>query len=808
GWTAGTWTSDNPSHIGGPFTTAELLDLVIDLDTTFTLTFEQEPPETWTVTFLYNDGTPTVYSLIDDVQNNTAIAPPTDPARTGHTFTYWTIDPAGDVAWDFADGVIGNLRLYAQWTPNTFDVTFDWGTWTYVPADYVVENVLWGTFADAIEPSVIPNRAGHIFDGWYPGTEDYKLTEARTFTAQWIAVFTLTYDLNGGEGGPYPLVVEELQPGEHLLDVTAASEPTHDFFDDRQVVFVGWSLTWVDILEPDDARPILVDRVTIIDACVTVFAVWTFVDPLTPQHTVTFYLNCGDPMVVHAAEEVTNNTTVSKPEDPEREGYIFMGWYLRDEEGEYTPFCFTALITEPLSLFARWEEEIEAPLGPWTVTFLLAGGTHTGGGALEQSVPHGEDAAPPTGLTRLNYTFIGWTDVYTNVMSDRTLTAMWAPIPTTFAVTFHWGTWTGAPADIVVTNVSSGTLAHTIQPDAESTPTRNGFTFAGWSPAAQNYVLTGVRTFVAQWQQEGPTDPGDGSGGGPGGPGGGPSGPGGGGGPSGPTDPTDPIRPERPELPWFTDEHHQYLIGWEDGTIRPTAQITRAEVATIFFRLLNDETRAQNWAPRTNTFADVNAEHWHHNAITTLTNLGVVHGRSDMEFDPNAVITRGEFIAIAARFVPQSERPSAEHNTIAMFDDAVGHWAEEYIRVMQYFGWILGDADGNANPNDLITRAEVAAAVNRMLGRVHERPDTDISKIDCISTYRMDDASGRERTAWLDNSRHVGSWFYLYLQEATHSTYFERTDCGTYVIWTQILPPIDWTVSQRPDAGPNDHRNR
>ena len=779
------WTSSDESHTGGPFTAEEVLALPITGATTFTLTFTLvETPETWTVTFLYNDGTSAVYDTIGNVSYNTAVAQPANPTRSGHTFVTWTTDPAGHDAWNFADGVTENLRLYAQWTAVTFPVTFHWGTWTGVPADDVIQNVAWGTSAGTIEPSVIPNRLGYTFGGWNPDTENYALTEERTFVAVWNALhtLTLTYDLNGGNGGPSPLIVE-LQAGIHPLDLTISGRPVHDPVDGRDVAFLGWSLEQVAILEPDESRPTLEVEVTIHDESVTVFAVWTFANPAILQHTVTFYLNYGqDPMTVHAVQEVSDNSTASRPPDPERTGYTFIGWFL-DQEGTHA-FSFTTLIREPMSLFAQWNEnEVVEPSEYWTVTFVLSGGLRIGGGELEQIVPHGQDAVPPILAPPAGYTFGGWIGSASNVTEDRTLTPHWLPI--TFPIMFHWGIWTGAPTNVTIPGVVHGTLAHTIEPNAASIPTRNGFEFIGWSPATQNYVLTESRVFVAQWRQLGGSgDPGN---------------------PGGPTDPSDPTHPE---LPWFTDEHHQYLIGLEDGTIRPNAQITRAEVATIFFRLLRDDVRAQNWAPRSNSFGDVNPEQWHHNAITTLSNLGVIHGRSANEFDPNATITRAEFIAIAARFVPQEVSASAAGSTIAMFDDAVGHWAEDYIRIMQYFGWIQGDPSGNVNPNDPITRAEVAAAVNRMLGRIHERPDTAILMVNCISTYRMDNADGRALTIWSDNNRYVGSWFYLYIQEATHSTYFEWTECGNYVIWIYILPPINWTVSQHPNAGPNDHRNR
>ena len=97
------------------------------------------------------------------------------------------------------------------------------------------------------------------------------------------------------------------------------------------------------------------------------------------------------------------------------------------------------------------------------------------------------------------------------------------------------------------------------------------------------------------------------------------------------------------------DDHYAYIIGYEDGTVRPQGNITRAEVATIFFRLLTDEVREEYWSTESG-YSDVSSSDWYNNAISTLSNLGVITGYEDGTFRPNASISRAEFVTIATRF--------------------------------------------------------------------------------------------------------------------------------------------------------------
>ncbi|MCL2402218.1 MAG: S-layer homology domain-containing protein [Oscillospiraceae bacterium] len=233
----------------------------------------------------------------------------------------------------------------------------------------------------------------------------------------------------------------------------------------------------------------------------------------------------------------------------------------------------------------------------------------------------------------------------------------------------------------------------------------------------------------------------------------------------------------------MSDRHDAYLIGFPDMTIRPRANITRAEVATVFFRLISDEFRAEMWS-QTNEFSDVHSAQWLNNATSTLTNAGLLRGFPDGTFRPTNTITRAEFAAIVARLTDMS------YSDTSTFDDISGHWAETYINVLAANGWAVGYPDGTFRPEAAITRAEVAAIVNRMLGR-------QLESIESIPS-----ALRAEMTRWLDNTNE-SSWYYLDMQKASHSISYTRPSADSpFKIWTEILAHTDWTVLESPDSRP------
>lgn len=219
--------------------------------------------------------------------------------------------------------------------------------------------------------------------------------------------------------------------------------------------------------------------------------------------------------------------------------------------------------------------------------------------------------------------------------------------------------------------------------------------------------------------------------------------------------------------------HFNYVIGYTDGTIRPNNDISRAEVATIFFRLLTDEARTQ-YTTTAGNFTDVKAGMWCNRAIATLTNMGIIKGYTDGSFQPNKSITRAELATIIARFA------KLDVNT-KTFSDINGHWAQKNIELAAGNGWINGYEDGTFRPNNNITRAETFAMINRVLDRQTE------SVSDLLPTSDMN--------MWSDNMD-ADAWYYKDVQEATNYHKCDRVGDSVYEKWTEKVPDIDWASYQ------------
>ena len=220
------------------------------------------------------------------------------------------------------------------------------------------------------------------------------------------------------------------------------------------------------------------------------------------------------------------------------------------------------------------------------------------------------------------------------------------------------------------------------------------------------------------------------------------------------------------------EDHFAYIVGYPDKTVHPQSSITRAEVATIFFRLLTEETRTAN-ATKTNKYADVSSDKWYNQAVSTLSAMGIIKGDSRGNFNPNAPITRAEFAAIAARF------DKTEDVAAASFGDVATHWAKPEISVAANNGWINGYTDGTFHPDSKITRAEAMAMINRVLQRLPE------SKADLLDGMIQ----------WSDNAD-TSKWYYLAVQEATNSHYYELK-ANQHEKWTKLRENRDWTELEK-----------
>ena len=239
-----------------------------------------------------------------------------------------------------------------------------------------------------------------------------------------------------------------------------------------------------------------------------------------------------------------------------------------------------------------------------------------------------------------------------------------------------------------------------------------------------------------------------------------------------PSTPTVEI-PDDDALGLNTTDHFAYIVGYGNGEVRPQNNITRAEVATIFFRLLTDDVRDENLT-KTNRYSDVAATSWYNTAVSTLSSMGIITGYPDGTFRPDAAITRAEFAAIAARFDNDGDK------TAAKFSDIATHWAKDEISIAYNNGWITGYPDGTFGPQRDITRAETMTLVNRVLNRQPETEDDLLPNM----------------TVWTDNAN-PKAWYYLAVQEATNSHYYKFKTNSKYEQWTALRETRDWKALEQ-----------
>lgn len=227
-----------------------------------------------------------------------------------------------------------------------------------------------------------------------------------------------------------------------------------------------------------------------------------------------------------------------------------------------------------------------------------------------------------------------------------------------------------------------------------------------------------------------------------------------------------------PELNVAEGIHAAYVKGYPDGTVRPTASITRAEVATIFYRLMTEEARGY-YQTESNAFVDCDADAWYNEAVSTMAAAGVLRGYEDGTFRPNAPVTRAEFVSIVTRMTEEGRGDILNAFKGVFTDVAQGAWYTPAVELANDLGWALG-FEGKYRPGDNMTRAEVMTMVNRILKR-------DVQTEDMLAGM----------ITWPDNVK--GAWYYEAVQEATNSHTFTRTDeqvpqqSFNYEIWTELV---------------------
>ena len=460
---------------------------------------------------------------------------------------------------------------------------------------------------------------------------------------------------------------------------------------------------------------------------------------------VTFDANGGawsSGETMHYVKIQTDTEKVAAESTPVRNGYTFLGWYTDD--GVRANFEDT--VNRPTTLYAHWAKNA-------AVTFRIVNGTWSGGAAEDKTVtvvlyPQADGTASGT----LDASYVP--QIMLPAPGYENTAGGWEQMPNTDPngitgdVTYVYrfgstggGSSSGHSTRYTLHYESNGGTAYKdercssgTKVTLDKTPTRESYTFTGWyadkalTQKITSVTMNGDKTVYAGWEATGVPDKLNG------------------------------------------DDHFAYVIGYPDGKVHPEGNISRAETATIFFRLLKADIRDGNLTAD-NGFSDVSDGQWHNKAISTMAKLGIVKGRRADRFDPNASITRAEFAAICARFSTRTVENSGS------FSDISGHWAENEIERAAAFGWISDYPDGTFRPDARITRAEAMTMINRVLCRMPQ------SKSDLLDSM----------VTWPDNK--PSDWHYLAVQEATNSHDFNRQgEVGES--WTKLTSVPDWTRYQ------------
>ena len=631
---------------------------------------------------------------------------------------------------------------------NSSTVTYHWLS-TENPASAVLPKQATVTENTSYPVETVPDIKGWTFSGWYDNEacEGKRVDKEINIKDQNIDLYgkwthnpcTVTFraDYEGAERGyldanKQTVVLTYTVPYGSTLRKERISLPTPVPGEATYYFFKDWDLDNLFYTDPD-----------VLD--MPVRSNLTFVAQWWP--IVTFDANGGawsSGETMHYVKIQTDTEKVAAESTPVRNGYTFLGWYTAADGGVRANFEDT--VNRPTTLYAHWAKNA-------AVTFRIVNGTWSGGAAEDKTVsvvlyPQADGTASGT----LDASYVPQIMLpapgYENIAGGWEQTPNTDPNGITGDVTYVYrfgstggGSSSGHSTRYTLHYESNGGTAYKdercssgTKVTLDKTPTRESYTFTGWyADKALTQKITSVtmnsdKTVYAGWEATGVPDKLNG------------------------------------------DDHFAYVVGYSDSTVRPNANISRAEVATIFFRLLKSDIRDGNLTAD-NDFSDVSDGQWHNKAISTMAKLGIVKGRRADRFDPDASITRAEFAAICARFNTKPVENSGS------FSDISGHWAENEIERAAAFGWISGYPDGTFHPDARITRAEAMTMINRVLCRM---PQSESDLLDSMVT-------------WPDNK--PSDWHYLAVQEATNSHDFDRQgEVGES--WTKLTSVPDWTRYQ------------
>ena len=426
------------------------------------------------------------------------------------------------------------------------------------------------------------------------------------------------------------------------------------------------------------------------------------------QHTVTFDSNGGSPV---PDQTVTAGDKATEPEDPTRDGYDFAGWYLCEVK-----YDFDTPVTEDITLVARWTER----LAQHTVTFDSNGGSPV----PAQTVTAGDKATEPEDPTRRGFDFDGWYlegkkyDFDTPVTADITLVARWSRQGGGSETIYYILSYDSNGG----TRYKDETYRKNTVVKLDKVPVREGYTFTGWyadkalTRPIDEIKMTSDKTVYAGWTRS--YIPGD----------------------------------------LNHRDHIAYVSGYPDGTVRPNASVTRAETATMLYRLLTDA-RREEIETAVIPFHDVTPTSWYAQAVAAMANGGYITGYEDGTFGGNKPITRAEFVAMLVRFI------GLEEAQCSFTDVSRTHWAYEHIATATAAEWIDGYPDGTFGPSRSITRAEAMTIINRVL-------DRGVNEESTLLDFKV----------WPDNSE--TAWFYYEVIEATND--HEYTGSRPSEDWTRV----------------------
>ena len=626
-------------------------------------------------------------------------------------------------------------------------------------------------FTSVASISVEPKRAGYEFDGWY--LDDDKIDSSliyvsrdTTLVAHWVEIPATTYTVVYKDGLAYNKAFDDrsfpnLSVDENTPDF--GSTPTRSGY-----VFTGWTPTVAEkVKAPEDGSTVI-----------TYTATWevdnwnsndnseTGGDGIPDKYQALVKFLPGDPngevggkttqviTMPKTGAEYVSEVKLGNVEGFEvatatpKIGFEFNVWTMNEVTDETKDEAKTTVTPKDVTVTAGSKTTFFAHFKSIPTTYTVTYTDGVDGKAFENqqySAKYDDKTPAFDGTpTREGYTFAGWTPtVADKVTGNANYIAKWEA--KSYTVTFNSnGGSTVDPQTVKYNDKAKEPLA----------PTKSGYTFAGWYTDNEKFTtkydfaspVTKDIPLYAKWTRNYTPRP---------------------------YTPPTVVIPDDDALGLNTTDHFAYIVGYGNGEVRPQNNITRAEVATIFFRLLTDDVRDENLT-KTNRYSDVAATSWYNTAVSTLSSMGIITGYPDGTFRPNAAITRAEFAAIAARFDNDGDK------TAAKFSDIANHWAKDEISIAYNNGWITGYPDGTFGPQRDITRAETMTLVNRVLNRQPETEDDLLPNM----------------TVWTDNAN-PKAWYYLAVQEATNSHYYKFKTNSKYEKWTELRETRDWTQLEK-----------